>query len=527
MDSRVVRSEVHENDENYPHIVPSEQVTHGEEEQHFDHEKKSVLNKVKVKAKKIKDTIKKHGHQVLDRGREYNNEDQHNLDDDDLDEDEDTDKDTQVPETPIHESEGVKIVTPTSEQLKNLGKPGIDFGDTTVMADESHYNSLPFSTTEIDQKIGSEPAEAFSVEEKAGLPKDNLERSIGLEEEHYSPGSRPDAYTPPNYQTKDTYPTEEALKEEVEIAQVEESFARMNVQEEPKSISELNLQPAIVDSEYPRLVNHDQSVTNLSDAMQTQDPSSHEQFTQETISPDINKNLENVTDSGQAFDTITTAVDEHSRNEANTYKVFSPRDVTASEVGAVEKDERKDNVVTNEEQPKNGDASNMSGSTAQYGRDIAHSLTQKLGPVYDKVAGVGSAVKSRVYGTETKNEVKEQDKGVSVKDYLAEKLRPGEEDKALSEVISETLYKRKEEPVKSEHDLDGGDEKMREESCVHDPGKGVVDKLKGVVGSWFGKSEGKGDEHLSKNTNSGAELEQVNPVVGESKSSPIGEPETR
>jgi len=36
-----------------------------------------------------------------------------------------------------------------------------------------------------------------------------------------------------------------------------------------------------------------------------------------------------------------------------------------------------------------------------------------------------------------------------------------------------------------------------------------------------------GDEHLSKNTNSGAELEQVNPVVGESKSSPIGEPETR
>jgi len=25
MDSRVVRSEVHENDENYPHIVPSEQ----------------------------------------------------------------------------------------------------------------------------------------------------------------------------------------------------------------------------------------------------------------------------------------------------------------------------------------------------------------------------------------------------------------------------------------------------------------------------------------------------------------------
>lgn len=30
-----------------------------------------------------------------------------------------------------------------------------------------------------------------------------------------------------------------------------------------------------------------------------------------------------------------------------------------------------------------------------------------------------------------------------------------------------------------------------------------------------------GDEGISKNTNSGAEVEQVNQVVGESKSSPI------
>jgi len=70
-------------------------VTHSEEEDHYDDEKKSVLNKVKAKAKKIKNTIKKHGHQVLDRGRERNNEDQH-IDDGDLDEDEDI----RVPNTP-------------------------------------------------------------------------------------------------------------------------------------------------------------------------------------------------------------------------------------------------------------------------------------------------------------------------------------------------------------------------------------------------------------------------------------------
>lgn len=279
-----------------------------------------------------------------------------------------------------------------------------------------------------------------------------------------------------------------AVKDETEITPVEESFARMNVQDESKSIPELNLQPTVVDSEYPHV---DEFEPHLSAAMQTQYPSSesHEQFTQETISPNISKNLQNVTDSGQTVNTITTTVEEPSCYEANTCKVISPKDVTASEAGSVEKDDRQDNVVTNnEEQPKSGDGSNMSGSTAEYGKNIAHSLTQKLAPVYDKVAGVGSAVKSKVsgtssrgVGTETENEVKEQDKGVSVKDYLAEKLRPGEEDKALSEVISEALHKRKEEAVKNEHH--GGD----------DTGKGVVDKLKGVVGSWFGKSEGKGE----------------------------------
>ncbi|KAK8467497.1 hypothetical protein PHAVU_007G069800 [Phaseolus vulgaris] len=509
MDSRVVQNEVHENDEHYPHIL---QVTHSEEEEEYNDEKKSVLNKVKAKAKKIKDRIKKHGHQVLDGNRECN-EDQHNLDEDNLNEDEDMNEDTQVPETPIHESEDVKSVTPTSEQLGTLGKSGTDFGGTA-----SHHNSLPSSTTEIiDQKI----ATTFHVEEKAGPPKDNLDGTMELEEEPYSPG-RPEAYTPPIYHTKVTHPIEEVKDE------MEESFARMNVQDEPKSIPELNLQPTVVDSEYPHV---DQFLPHLSAAMQTQYPSSesHEQFTQETMSPNINKNLQNVTDSRQTFNTITTTVEEHSCYEANTYRAISPKDVTASEAGSVEKDDRKDNVETIEEQPKSGDASNMAGSTAEYGKNIAHSLTQKLAPVYDKVAGVGSAVKSKVSGTSTggvgterKNEVKEEDKGVSVKDYLAEKLRPGEEDKALSEVISEALHKRKEEPVKNEHH--GGDEKMRD-----DPGKGVVDKLKGVVGSWFSNSEGKvaGVEDLSKNTNSGGEVEQVNQVVGENKSSPIEEQETR
>ena len=55
--------------------------------------------------------------------------------------------------------------------------------------------------------------------------------------------------------------------------------------------------------------------------------------------------------------------------------------------------------------------------------------------------------KSKVSGNQTSSVGVEQDKGVSVKDYLVDKLRPGDEDRALSEVISETLHKKELPPV--------------------------------------------------------------------------------
>ncbi|MCI80723.1 low-temperature-induced 65 kDa protein-like, partial [Trifolium medium] len=67
-----------------------------------------------------------------------------------------------------------------------------------------------------------------------------------------------------------------------------------------------------------------------------------------------------------------------------------------------------------------------------------------------------------------------------------------EEDKALSEVISEALHKGKEEPLKKEDGkVDSEVEKSEnvfEESNVNSSGKGVVGKVKDVVGSWFVKS---------------------------------------
>ncbi|XP_054786159.1 low-temperature-induced 65 kDa protein-like isoform X2 [Prosopis cineraria] len=191
-----------------------------------------------------------------------------------------------------------------------------------------------------------------------------------------------------------------------------------------------------------------------------------------------------------------------------------------------------ENVTTTQENYPKSEAANASGmsttSTAEYGKKITESLTEKLAPVYGKVAGVGSAMKSKLSPS-----TNETDKGLCMKDYFTEKLRPGDEDRALSEVISETLKKRGGEATANErgaqegrimtdvisdviHERDEGvaeaehrslgkvteseEVKRRlgsesdidsryQESYENSSGKGVVDKLKDAAVSWFGKSQ--------------------------------------
>ncbi|KAF9623931.1 hypothetical protein IFM89_006658 [Coptis chinensis] len=229
-------------------------------------------------------------------------------------------------------------------------------------------------------------------------------------------------------------------------------------------------------------------------------------------------------------------------------------------------------------------AKNMAASKLGYGGspDSASSTGAELNkggenaPVYGKEAGVGSAVISKIPGigmitqkntdegigadtdmgtgsqVDTGRGVGETDEGIgadtdmgtgsqvdkgrgvgetdkgvaSVKGYIAEKLKPGEEDKALSEVISGAFHKPKvvvdsdEKKAmgqgvsdafhkrNSEEEMDRENKpmgKVTESEKVADrlgssesekgghvsgndsPGKGVVDKFKGAFTSWFGK----------------------------------------
>ncbi|XP_040866333.1 low-temperature-induced 65 kDa protein [Glycine max] len=244
-------------------------------------------------------------------------------------------------------------------------------------------------------------------------------------------------------------------------------------------------------------------------------------------------------------------------------KAVSAKNTVASKLGfgdaatTTQQEKRTDHVAAPTKYGKSYKQEKRTDHAAaptEYGKSVAQSLTEKLAPVSGKVAGAGSGVKSKVSGTQTSSMGVEQDKGVSVKDYLVDKLRPGDEDRALSEVISETLHKKELPPVevteegvrkvvsdavhKREDDPErrmehqrilgkvteseevkrrlGGEsvvtEKKNQEMYVNSPGKGVVDKLKGVVGTWFtNPAENQSSQDSSMNYEAGrAEVEQVN-----------------
>jgi len=265
----------------------------------------------------------------------------------------------------------------------------------------------------------------------------------------------------------------------------------MNVHDEPKPTTEPKIQPPVADStEYPPSSGSrdiDQFVPHLSDATETQN-----EYPQVTVSGNINRNQEIPSETRENIDTITNTVEKQSGYEEPVET--QPKQKSYTDEIEISSAEEADKTLPpeNEEASKLGNDEKVEHKKSENGNNVGYSLTEKLAPVYGKVAEVGSAVKSKVYGTNDRTETKNGDKGVTVKDYLAEKLKPSEEDKALSEVISETLHKGKEEPLKKDDvKLDsevGKSDKVFEESNVTSPGKGMVDKVKDAVGSWFVKS---------------------------------------
>ncbi|XP_010273089.1 PREDICTED: low-temperature-induced 65 kDa protein-like isoform X2 [Nelumbo nucifera] len=434
------QSHTYEEGPHDPHTAGLRSVIEGEDEHH---EKKSVLKKVKAKAKKIKDTlgIKKHGN-----GHDYDHD--HDDDDDDDDEVEEDEQDTEVhKEPPIYES--------------------------------------------IADRIEEEDASGQSIRVNLGP----IGRLPPLLKDPDAPKGRGDTSDPANYQTKATDPTG-AGGEEVRVEPILESFGKMKVSEQPEPEA------------WSNTGSHDQFSPDLPPDQTNTSPGNAQTVpvTEAVVHSQAGEAGNPTTQPSSYTEKISSAT------SAIAEKAVSAKNAVASKLGYGGNDAAVPGT------PEGGD-STKSAPAGEYGRKFAEGVTGTLAPVYEKVSGAGSAVVSKMQmnsngrgnGTATAaasgtgsegGNVIVPDKGVSVKEYLAEKLRPGDEDKALSEVISEALNNRKEEPEKgsppqrevtestgtqirlsseeknSTERVSSADEKYR---------KGMVSKIKGAVYSWFGK----------------------------------------
>ncbi|CAI0396935.1 unnamed protein product, partial [Linum tenue] len=518
------------------------------EEHHHHGGVKSVLKKVKQKAKKVKDTLKVHGHH-----------DHHNTPDDhDLDEEEDDDVDEEMIQDPaIHGASATVAaglgsgvagkssmqpdyydggysaadpmkMTPSEATGENRGGP-LEAGENRggqgrKLADIKEEPFSPFnspvtiSTTPMktEHPKATEPAARAFVarrEEDRGHPQITMDEVItgGLEQDPHAPkGSSGPVSSPSNHQTK-TFDRTDAGGEEAGIPlTVLESLEKAHISDEGRN------------------EDHGLRRRTRDDVASALPTGSHNQFSPEGTRPQPISNFE----SAKHEDKLSGGTDHNqssysdkisSATAAIADKAISAKNVVASKLGY-------GSNTTGEQrhhQPDAGAASNLA-SPVEYGKKVAATVTEKLTPVYETVtstvASAGNTVMAKVHGggggardvvvAESEGERKgQQDKGVSVKDYLVEKLKPTEDDKALSDAISESLpWRRKADNAGEEESKPMGrvteteevkmrlgetadDDRKREEAAaaVEDSSAsvlevgGVAGKLKGAVESWFGK----------------------------------------
>ncbi|XP_041002849.1 low-temperature-induced 65 kDa protein [Juglans microcarpa x Juglans regia] len=602
----------------------------GHEDEH-SHEKTSVFKKVKAKAKRMKDTLKKHG-QGPDQDHHEHHPDEHHIPDDhDLgkedDEDEEMVEDPEVHARTETENSGKskldfgrlgatredapspgerhesKIIKPIKGIEPNTDQPISKFGNPIVSGEQSHApQNTPVSPPPGDYGTkATDPTKTSVLGEGGGTgqPKVNLERPMGLEEDRHAPKDRSEPHSPTNYRTKVTDPKGTG-GEEAGIAPILQSFEKMKVHDEPspkptgpddnspttirqqftkspteshdqfspgpippeaKTVRDKSQLPESFDatkrtddswdiSEEPKPTGPDDNspttITKLPDDSRdiSEEPMNQRSST-EKIPPatstiaDKAISAKNVVASKSGYGepkpkptgpddnspTTITKLTDDSRNiseepRSSTEKIspatstiadkaISAKNAVASKFGYGEKD-----MTSGTEVRQSGD--NAKSSPAEYGKKIAATETEKQNPVYEKVAEAGSTAISKVHGTGTtdtdpgignesrSSDVRGQDKGVSVKDYFLEKSRPGDEDRALAEVISDTLHKPNKKPGEGEMPPmgkvtesgevarqlgtkeDNSCQGMQSSDVNNSQEKGVVDKFKGAVGSWFG-----------------------------------------
>ncbi|KAJ8448709.1 hypothetical protein Cgig2_010596 [Carnegiea gigantea] len=305
-----------------------------------------------------------------------------------------------------------------------------------------------------------------------------LERPSDLEEDPHAPKGVLKAFAPHKYQAKVTDPTGKG-SEEIGVTPILHRLDRMHICDESGGEQQQKHTTGREESLFkPSLDDETEPSTDKKLFTGT-----HDQFSPEPITPETSTLLETRESEPQSLNTTRSAssesLDKHSQQKEGSYteKVSSAASMVA------DKAKQATAIVTSKLSEYSGGA--QEGSVSH---KVAAMLQENVGPVLEKVAEMGSTVASKVEsGPRTEPELEQVkmpvDKGVSMKEYLAEKLKPSEEDRALSELITESLplHKQREDPNEMGHE-DGG-------SGEASPGRGVLDKIKDAASSLFGKGD--------------------------------------
>ncbi|GFP84799.1 hypothetical protein PHJA_000623700 [Phtheirospermum japonicum] len=400
-------------------------VIEGEGEQGEHHQHKSVLKKVKDKAKKIKDTITKHGH-----GHSHEHEHGHRRKDniyqegyeeeDDDDEEDEVVNDPEVHGAPMYDSAVIRSV--------NLPKDtNIKVENPSVMRDDKHKQQdlanegipRPVAPAPMARTFGRLPNMATGNKNAPNImePKFKCRPRVGLVEDPHCPYNSPTEIPHSNYQSKVVDPTGDGGKE-ANVAPLVSQFGNLDVHNlfdkkpEPEQSANTGSQDQISPQRTPELEKPDLS------------PKDQDSTTQNTFA-------------GKLSSAATAA--------AGT--AISAKNAVASKLG-------------------------YGGGGPQAGQG------------YSPGAGGDTPVAAG---------------GATMKDYLAEKLRPGDEDKALSEVITDALTKKKETTGEG---VGGGggpfgpvtETKREGEDALaagaESSGQGVVDRLRDAVSAWLEMGDG-------------------------------------
>ncbi|CAN8244574.1 unnamed protein product [Cochlearia groenlandica] len=336
-----------------------------------------------------------------------------------------------------------------------------------------------------------------------GQRKVNVERPKGLEEDPAAPGGGSDYLSRvSNYQSKVNDPTHKGG--EAGVPEIAESLGRMKVTDEsklgqrfdsdvPRRSHEFGLKNesgkdkdspmglesgsiAGLSEDYPTIRSGDSPAeryetkktypasshdVNVEDVLPT---GTHDQFSPELTRPKekdyIDSKAEEMRDETEKPKKQSTYTDKLAyASSAIAEKAIAAKNVVTSKLGYSGENtgtggKQEKHMV--DETPKSATGHGAGGqqerpvveetprSATGYGQKVAGTVAEKLAPVYEKVKETGSTVMTKLplsgggSGTEETHQGKER--SVSAKDYLAGKLTPGEEDKALSEVIAETLH---------------------------------------------------------------------------------------